>query len=130
VTGLHVTSVTSTSVSLDWDSDPSGTRLYYRLYTYASDGMTLLEAHNEPTSLGTSSGLAPGTVYVFRASAVFSAGEGPKSNPVTQATAGGRAGSDRSELGAAPDADQGSAAFSAAGALFGGHWQIGLLGLP
>jgi Fibronectin type III domain len=129
VTGLHVTSVTSTSVSLDWDSDPSGDRLYYRLYTYAADGTTLLEVHNEPTSLGTSSGLVPGTVYVFRASAVFSAGEGPQSNPVTQRTTGGSAGSYRSELGTAPGADENSAVLSAAGALFGSRWQIGLLRL-
>ena len=130
MTGLHVTSVTSNSVSLDWDSDPSGDRLYYRLYTYAADGTTLVEVHNESTSLGTSRGLASGTVYVFRASAVFPAGEGPQSNPVTQATTGGRAGSDRSELGSAPGADQNNAVFSAAGALFGAHWQIGLLRLP
>jgi len=130
VTGLHVTSVTSTSVSLDWDSDPSGDRLYYRLYTYAADGMTLVEAHNESTSLGTSRGLAPGTVYVFRASAVFSAGEGPQSDPVTQATTGGRAGSYRAELGTATGADKNSAVFSAAVVLFGAHWEIGLLELP
>ena len=108
MTGLHVTGVSSTSVSLDWDSDPSGTRLYYRLYTYAANGSTLLNVHDESSSLGTSSGLAPGTVYVFRASAVFTAGEGPQSNPVTQATSGGRV------------------LFSAADALFGAHWASGL----
>lgn len=86
VTGLHVTSFTDTSVSLDWDSDPSGTRLNYWLYTYDASGMQL-KKENEASSLGTSSSLTCGTDYIFKASAQFSSGEGPLSDPVSQTTA-------------------------------------------
>ncbi len=84
-TGLHVTSVASNSVGLDWDSDPSGTRLNYWSYTYNSSG-TLLKKVNEATSSTTITGLTACTSYTFRVSAQFSTGEGPLSDPVSATT--------------------------------------------
>ena len=83
-TGLHTTSVASTSVGLDWDSDPSGTRLNYWSYLYTD---THVQRNNEVTSATTIQGLTPCTSYTFRVSAQFASG-GPLSDPVSATTTG------------------------------------------
>lgn len=86
-TGLHVTSVSSASVGLDWDSEPTGNRLNYWSYTYDAAG-ALLRRTYEDTSATTVQSLAPCTPYTFRVSVQMAAGEGPLSAPVNATTTG------------------------------------------
>jgi chitodextrinase len=87
-TGLRVTGVTSSTVSLAWQpaSDASGIS-YYRIYR---NGEFLL-GWNDTTTFTDRTGLAPGTTYRYSVAAVDGAprpNEGPQSDTVIATTAG------------------------------------------
>ncbi|HET8661343.1 MAG TPA: fibronectin type III domain-containing protein [Micromonosporaceae bacterium] len=87
-TGLSVTGVTCSSVSLSWNASSGATS--YRVYR----GTTL--ATTVTTTSATVGGLNPSTSYSFQVSAVSSAGESAKSGAVSATTPSCPAGSWRS----------------------------------
>ncbi len=87
-TGLSVSGVTCTSVSLSWNASSGATS--YRVYR----GTTL--ATTVTTTSATVGGLNANTTYSFQVSAVNSAGESAKSGTVSATTPSCPAGSSRS----------------------------------
>jgi hypothetical protein len=93
--GLVTTGKTDTTVSLDWTSGACGSRDYYTVYTYASNGTTLVKSErttSDPSQPNTSAwvvkSLTAGTTYVFRVTVSKGTTESPKSSPVTVSTNG------------------------------------------
>jgi len=88
VSGLAVTNVSSTQVSLSWLAPSSGGAVTdYTLQYQVSGGTSWIIA--SPAVIGTShsvSNLQPSTTYVFAVCATNPAGSGPLSSPVTGAT--------------------------------------------
>src|SRR6266542_1766256 len=87
-TGLSVTGVTCTSVSLSWNASSGATS--YRVYRGTALATTVT------TTSATVGGLNANTTYSFQVSAVSSAGESAKSNTVSATTPSCPAGSSRS----------------------------------
>src|SRR6266545_2803692 len=87
-TGLSVTGVTCTSVSLSWNASSGATS--YRVYRGSALATTVT------TTSATVGGLNANTTYSFQVSAVSSAGESAKSNTVSATTPSCPAGSSRS----------------------------------
>ena len=78
-TGLAVTGVSSSSVSLSWTA-PSGTVSGYYIYRNGT------RVTSVTGTSATVTGLAASTTYTFTVSAFNSAGEGPKSGQVSATT--------------------------------------------
>ncbi|MFG2981034.1 chitinase [Streptomyces sp. NPDC048258] len=83
-TGLTASATSSSSVSLSWSAVPGATS-----YTVHRDGAAPLSV---TSASATVTGLAASTTYTFRVGAVNSAGESPKSAPVSVATTSGGGG--------------------------------------
>ncbi|MFF9848349.1 chitinase [Streptomyces litmocidini] len=83
-TGLTTGSPTSTSVPLSWTAVPGATS--YHVY----QGATRIQTVTGTTA--TATGLTASTPYTFQVTAVNSAGESPKSAPVTATTTSGGGG--------------------------------------
>ncbi|WP_030690599.1 chitinase [Streptomyces globisporus] len=83
-TGLTAGSPTSTSVPLSWTAVPGATS--YHVY----QGATRIQTVTGTTA--TATGLTASTPYTFQVTAVNSAGESPKSAPVTATTTSGGGG--------------------------------------
>ena len=81
VTGLTVTTVSSTQLDLSWDPVPDSDLSYYKIYR---DGVYIGQS---TTTSYSDTGLSPGTTYTYEVSAVDTSGnEGPKSDPVSGTT--------------------------------------------
>ncbi len=81
VTGLTVTTVSSTQLDLSWDPVPDSDLSYYKIYR---DGVYIAQTISTTYS---DTGLSPGTTYTYEVSAVDTSGnEGPKSDPVSGTT--------------------------------------------
>ncbi|MFB7514329.1 chitinase [Streptomyces sp. NPDC056144] len=83
-TGLTTGTATSSSVPLSWSAVPNATS--YNVYVGTAKVLTTT------TPSATVSGLAPNTPYTFQVTAVNSAGESPKSAPLTASTTSGGGG--------------------------------------
>ncbi|MFD6967238.1 chitinase [Streptomyces sp. NPDC059979] len=83
-TGLTASATSSSSVSLAWSAVPGATS-----YTVHRDGAAPLSV---TSASATVTGLAASTAYTFRVSASNTAGESPKSAPVSATTTGGGGG--------------------------------------
>ncbi|WP_326587751.1 chitinase [Streptomyces sp. NBC_01294] len=83
-TGLTASATSSSSVSLAWSAVPGATS-----YTVHRDGAGPLSV---TSASATVTGLAASTAYTFRVSALNTAGESPKSAPVSATTTGGGGG--------------------------------------
>ncbi|MFI1280775.1 chitinase [Streptomyces sp. NPDC020858] len=83
-TGLTASATSSSSVSLAWSAVPGATS-----YTVHRDGAAPLSV---TSASATVTGLAASTAYTFRVSALNTAGESPKSAPVSATTTGGGGG--------------------------------------
>ncbi|WP_328927923.1 glycoside hydrolase family 18 protein [Streptomyces sp. NBC_00190] len=83
-TGLTASATSSSTASLSWPAVPGATS-----YTVHRDGATPLSVSSGPVTV---TGLAASTTYTFRVSAVNSAGESPKSAPVSVTTTSGGGG--------------------------------------
>ncbi len=83
-TGLTASAISSGSVSLAWSAVPGATS-----YTVHRDGAAPLAV---TSASATVTGLTASTTYTFRVSAVNTAGESPKSAPVSATTTGGGGG--------------------------------------
>jgi len=79
-TGLAVTGVTNSSVSLSWSASAGATS-----YTVRRDGANPVTVSTTSTTV---TGLAPNTSYSFTVSAANSAGSSAQSAPVTATTSG------------------------------------------
>ncbi|WSJ61510.1 glycoside hydrolase family 18 protein [Streptomyces sp. NBC_01310] len=83
-TGLTAFATSSSSVSLAWSAVPGATS-----YTVHRDGAAPLSVTSASAAV---TGLAASTAYTFRVSALNTAGESPKSAPVSATTTGGGGG--------------------------------------
>src|SRR4051794_29834204 len=84
-TGLTVTGTTASSVSLSWTA-PAGTVTGYHLFQNNT------QVQDVPAASTTVTGLAAATTYTFAVTAYNSAGESPKSAPVSATTSTGGGG--------------------------------------
>lgn len=97
-TGLTVTGVTSSSVSLSWTA-PSGTVTGYDVYESGN------QASTASGTTATVSGLAASTTYTFTVAAYNSAGTGPQSGSVSATTSKSSGGGGGGNFTVAPYVD-------------------------
>ena len=95
VSGLAVTTASSTQLNLDWTANTESDLNHYNIYRGTTDGFTVTLGVTPPTATTTNppsnsyqdTGLTPSTTYYYKVSAVDNAGNiGPYSSPDQSAT--------------------------------------------